>query len=159
MAVDTDSCHQQFSRNVETGDINISGSLPIKKKVRADAPLDEFKAHMDERITALMKQYSIPGCNIALVKDNEIVWTECYGYADVASGTSLMDAQYAHECSIHYKICYSLGCYSACGKRLNRFGCSGVTVSEKLGISAIGLSDRKNYDTAAFKSHFGDAIG
>ncbi len=52
-----------------------SGSLLIKKKVQADASLDEFKAHMDERIPALMKQYSIPGCNIALVKDNEVVWS------------------------------------------------------------------------------------
>src|SRR5690554_3702965 len=68
----------------------LSGSLLIMKKVQADASLDEFKAHMDERIPVLMKQYTIPGCNIALVKDKEIVWTECYGYADVASGTSLM---------------------------------------------------------------------
>lgn len=67
-----------------------SGSLQIKRNMRAVALLDEFKAHMDERIPALMKQYSIPGCNIALVKDNEIVWTEGYGYADLASGTSLM---------------------------------------------------------------------
>ena len=68
----------------------LSGSLQIKRNMRADAPLDEFKAHMDERIPALMKQYSIPGCNIALVQDNEVVWTMGYGYADVASGTPLM---------------------------------------------------------------------
>jgi CubicO group peptidase (beta-lactamase class C family) len=68
----------------------LSGSLQIKRNMRADAPLDEFKAHMNERIPALMKQYSIPGCNIALVQDNEVVWTMGYGYADVASGTPLM---------------------------------------------------------------------
>ncbi len=67
----------------------LSGSLLIKKNVQAEAPLDEFKAHMDERIPALMKQYSIPGCNIALVKDGEIAWTEGYGYADVDSGRAL----------------------------------------------------------------------
>lgn len=66
-----------------------SGSLQIKRNIRADAPLDEFKTHMDERIPALMKQYGIPGCNIALVKDNKVVWTEGYGYADVASGRAL----------------------------------------------------------------------
>ena len=32
-----------------------SGSLQIKRNMRADAPLDVFKAHMDERIPALMK--------------------------------------------------------------------------------------------------------
>ncbi len=66
-----------------------SGSMQIKRSIRAYAPLDEFKAHMDERIPALMKSYGIPGCNIALVQDNEVVWTEGYGYADVASGRAL----------------------------------------------------------------------
>jgi CubicO group peptidase (beta-lactamase class C family) len=66
-----------------------SGSLQIKHNIRTNAPLDEFKAHMDERIPALMKLYGIPGCNIALVRDKEVVWTEGYGYADVASGRVL----------------------------------------------------------------------
>jgi CubicO group peptidase (beta-lactamase class C family) len=66
-----------------------SGSLQIKRNMRADTLFDEFKAHMDERIPALMKQYSIPGCNIALVKDGEIAWIEGYGYADVESGRAL----------------------------------------------------------------------
>jgi hypothetical protein len=43
-----------------------SGSLQIKRSMRAHALLEEFKAHMDERIPALMKLYGIPGCNIAL---------------------------------------------------------------------------------------------
>lgn len=67
----------------------LSGSLQIKRNIRTNAPLDEFKAYMDERITALMKQYGIPGCNIALVRDKEVVWTKGYGYADVASGRAL----------------------------------------------------------------------
>jgi CubicO group peptidase (beta-lactamase class C family) len=66
-----------------------SGSLQIKRNLRAHASLDEFKAHMDERIPALMKLYGIPGCNIALVKDNEVVWTEGYGYADVSNRRAL----------------------------------------------------------------------
>lgn len=66
-----------------------SGSLQIKRTMRADVPLNEFKAHMDERIPALMKLYEIPGCSIALVKDGEIVWTEAFGYADVESGRKL----------------------------------------------------------------------
>lgn len=66
-----------------------SGSLQIMRNLRAHAPLDEFKAHMDERIPALMKLYGIPGCNIALVKDYEVVWTEGYGYADVSNRRAL----------------------------------------------------------------------
>jgi CubicO group peptidase (beta-lactamase class C family) len=67
----------------------LSGSLQMGRKMRADAPLDEFKAHMDERIPTMMKLYGIPDCNIALVKDGEIAWTEGYGYADVKSGRAL----------------------------------------------------------------------
>lgn len=67
----------------------LSSSLQIKRNMRADATLDEFKEHMDERIPLLMKLYGIPGCNIALVKDGEIVWTDAYGYADVASGRAM----------------------------------------------------------------------
>ncbi|HHX72786.1 MAG TPA: serine hydrolase [Clostridiales bacterium] len=66
-----------------------SSSLQIKRNMPADVPLDEFKAHMDENIPALMKLYGIPGCNMALVQDNEVVWTKGYGYADVASGRVL----------------------------------------------------------------------
>ncbi len=67
----------------------LSGSLQMGRNMRADAPLDEFEAHMDERIPTMMKLYGIPGCNIALVKDGEIAWTEGYGYADVKSGRAL----------------------------------------------------------------------
>ena len=59
------------------------GSLQIKRTKLSGLPLDEFKAHMDKRINALMKLYDIPGCSIALVKDFEIVWAVAYGYADV----------------------------------------------------------------------------
>jgi CubicO group peptidase (beta-lactamase class C family) len=69
--------------------MQFSGSLQIKRNLRANAPLDAFKAHMDERIPALLKLYGIPGCNIALVQGKEVVWTEAYGYADVAGGRVL----------------------------------------------------------------------
>lgn len=67
----------------------LSGSLQLGRNVRAGAPLEEFRAHMNERIPALMEQYRIPGCSVALVRGNEIVWTEAYGYADAASGRTL----------------------------------------------------------------------
>ncbi len=67
----------------------LTGSLQMGRNMRADAPLDEFEAHMDERIPTMMKLYGIPGCNIALVKDGEIAWIEGYGYADVESGRAL----------------------------------------------------------------------
>jgi CubicO group peptidase (beta-lactamase class C family) len=62
-----------------------SGSLQTMQNIRTAAPLNSFKAHMERRIPALMKQYQIPGCSIALVRDYKIVWTEGFGYADVQS--------------------------------------------------------------------------
>lgn len=67
----------------------LSGSLQIGQSVRAGAPLEEFRAHMEERIPALMKLYRIPGCSVALVRNNEIIWTQGFGHADVASGRAL----------------------------------------------------------------------
>ena len=57
--------------------------------VRANAPLEDFRERMDERVPALMKAHGIPGASIALVQAGEVVWTEAYGYADVASGQRL----------------------------------------------------------------------
>lgn len=45
-----------------------------------------FTLHLDERIPVMMKDYDIPGANIALVKDGETVWTKAYGYADIDTG-------------------------------------------------------------------------
>ena len=67
----------------------LSGNLEINRSLGADMPLHDFKAYMREHISNLMKQYRIPGCSIALVKDSEVVWTEAYGYADVTSGRVL----------------------------------------------------------------------
>ncbi len=67
----------------------LSGSLRIKRNIYANASLEDFRTHMNERIPALMKLYQIPGCNVALVRGHEIVWTQSFGYADVASGRAL----------------------------------------------------------------------
>jgi CubicO group peptidase (beta-lactamase class C family) len=67
----------------------VSGLNPFRKTVERNAPLDEFTAHLDERIPALMKLYGIPGSSLALVKDGRIVWSGAYGYADLAAGRML----------------------------------------------------------------------
>lgn len=67
----------------------LSGSLQFGRNMRTGVPTEEFASHMDERIPALIKHYKIPGCSIAIVKGGEIVWTQSYGYADIASGRKL----------------------------------------------------------------------
>jgi CubicO group peptidase (beta-lactamase class C family) len=67
----------------------LSGNLELNRSLSVDVPLHDFKTYMNERIPTLMKQYGIPGCSIALVKDSEVVWAKAYGYADTASGRAL----------------------------------------------------------------------
>ncbi|NLL21098.1 MAG: beta-lactamase family protein, partial [Firmicutes bacterium] len=45
--------------------------------------LQDFTAHLDKRIPALMKYYDIPGASIALVQNGRAAWSKAYGYADL----------------------------------------------------------------------------
>ncbi|HWQ50960.1 MAG TPA: serine hydrolase domain-containing protein [Terriglobales bacterium] len=66
-----------------------SGLGSAGKAVGPYAPVDDFAAHLDRRIPALMERYHIPGCSIALVTDGRLVWSAAYGYADLESGRKL----------------------------------------------------------------------
>lgn len=57
----------------------VSGLVPIRKAVRPYAPLDEFTAHLDERIPALMKLYRIPGSCYAIPR--VCPWGMCLPFA------------------------------------------------------------------------------
>ncbi len=53
------------------------------------APLPKFTERLDERIPAIMQDYSIPGVCLALIRRGEIVWQKAYGYADLAEGRKM----------------------------------------------------------------------
>jgi len=55
------------------------------RKIRTHSPTGEFAAFLDLRIPKLMGLYGIPGVNIALVRDGQIVYTAAYGDADQKS--------------------------------------------------------------------------
>lgn len=57
--------------------------------VSPDAPIEEFAAHLDTRVPALMQRYDIPGASMALVRGAEIVWTGAYGYAKTETGMKM----------------------------------------------------------------------
>lgn len=42
----------------------------------------EFIQYLDQRIKLLMEKYAIPGVNIAIIRQGEILWTHAYGFAD-----------------------------------------------------------------------------
>ncbi len=63
----------------------LSSSVQIQRKISPEASLDQFTAHLDELVPDLMAKYEIPGCNIALVVNSEVVWSKAHGYADKES--------------------------------------------------------------------------
>ena len=79
--------------------MSFSGLHPIGE-VGEHASLDEFTAHLNQRIPALMKVFNIPGVNIALVHKGETVWSEAYGYADLQAGTKMTTDAYVQAGSI-----------------------------------------------------------
>lgn len=52
-------------------------------------PLERFALYLDARISQIMEAYDIPGANIALVQDGEIIWAQAYGYADLSTGRAM----------------------------------------------------------------------
>ncbi len=59
------------------------------REITPISPIDEFAAFMDKRVPILMRLYGIPGVNIALVRDGQIVYTAAYGDADKRAGRKM----------------------------------------------------------------------
>ena len=74
------------------------------KDIVEHASLEEFTDHLDERIPALMKDYDIPGLNIALVQKGETVWSKAYGYADLEAGRKMTTDTYCRVESISKSV-------------------------------------------------------
>lgn len=51
-----------------------------------DMPLQRFVEHFNFRVQQLMSRYVVPGVNIALIRNGEIVYLKAYGEADLESG-------------------------------------------------------------------------
>ena len=43
----------------------------------------QFLDHLDDRISLLMNDYSIPGASISIIKSGEQLWSKAYGYANI----------------------------------------------------------------------------
>lgn len=83
--------------------------IPVSKlyttqEVKKHASLEEFTAHLDERISDLMKVYDIPGVNIALVQKGKTIWSKAYGYADLEAGRRMTTDTYCRVESISKSV-------------------------------------------------------
>ncbi len=52
----------------------------------ADGDLDAFTATLDAEIPRMMETYDVPGIVVALVDGGDVVWSDAYGMADIATG-------------------------------------------------------------------------
>jgi CubicO group peptidase (beta-lactamase class C family) len=62
-----------------------SADLPPAPSVRgnSDIELDEKLAQFEGYLADLQRELAIPGMSIAIVKDQELIWAQGFGYADV----------------------------------------------------------------------------
>lgn len=74
--------------------------LYTTKEVKKGDSLDDFTVYLDQRIPVLMKEYDIPGVNIALVQKGKTTWTKAYGYADLEKGRKMTVDTYCRVESI-----------------------------------------------------------
>lgn len=61
----------------------------VEETFESQDSLEEFTTYLDERVTKLMKDYDIPGVNIALIQKGNITWSKAYGYADFEQGRKM----------------------------------------------------------------------
>ncbi len=54
-----------------------------QNKIAPNAVLNNFTAHLDKSVPALMDTYDVPGTSIAIIRNGKIVWKNAYGYADL----------------------------------------------------------------------------
>jgi CubicO group peptidase (beta-lactamase class C family) len=81
--------------NAET--LNQSGNLLLASTKQDDpnAMLDEKLAQFEEYLAGMRTELSIPGMSVAIVKDQELIWAQGFGYADVeASRPATPDTPY-----------------------------------------------------------------
>ena len=68
--------------------------------IKADQSLDEFINHLNSRIFILIRDYQIPGLNIALIKEGKLSWTKAYGFADLSENRKMTTDTYCRVESI-----------------------------------------------------------
>lgn len=59
------------------------------KAADGNSSLETFTEHLNSIIPKLMKRYQVPGVNIALIQEGRLVWSEAYGYADLAKNREM----------------------------------------------------------------------
>ncbi len=67
----------------ETWDKSISQSVTSTAEANPDAELDENLAQFEGYLAGMQRELGIPGMSVAIVRDQELIWAQGFGYADV----------------------------------------------------------------------------
>src|SRR5690606_169734 len=74
------------------------------KEFEKDTSIIEFTDYLDIRIPEIMKEYEIPGVNIALIQKGETKWSNAYGYADLEKVIKMSTDTYCRVESISKSV-------------------------------------------------------
>ena len=67
----------------ETWDKSISQPVTSTAEANPHAELDEKLAQFEGYLADMQRELAIPGMSVAIVKDQELIWSQGFGYADV----------------------------------------------------------------------------
>lgn len=81
----------------------VSNVFPVKQ-ISYNESLASFTKHLDERVSALLETYGVPGAGLAIVKEGKVVWTKAYGYANVEASKELATDDYMRVESISKSV-------------------------------------------------------
>jgi len=70
------------------------------KNIYHGQSLKQFEVLLNEHVSELMDYYQIPGANIALVKNGQLIWVKAYGYADIENKKPMTVKSYCRVESI-----------------------------------------------------------
>ena len=82
---------------------SISDHFPAQQ-IKNNTPLDTFTSHLGQRIPEIMQVYDIPGVNIAIIQNGEIVWLSTFGQADLDTNRELTIDTYMRVQSISKSV-------------------------------------------------------
>src|SRR5512136_1884512 len=61
-------------------------SIDSTRKDAPDAKLNEKLGKFNQYLEGMQQELAIPGMSVAIVKDQELLWAQGFGYADVEAG-------------------------------------------------------------------------
>jgi len=64
------------------------------QQIKSKTTLDTFTSHLGQRIPAIMQAYDIPGVNIAIIQNGEIVWLSTFGQADLETNREGIESRF-----------------------------------------------------------------